>query len=51
MNSCVRRCLPDRSPVDCLTQAGKGALEAAVFEEVRRRFKSALSRQTLLIKE
>ncbi|MDB5107985.1 MAG: serine/threonine protein kinase, partial [Candidatus Binatus sp.] len=37
----------DRRLVDCLTLAGRNALEAAAFEEARRSFQSALSRQSV----
>jgi predicted ATPase len=35
----------DRRLVDCLTLAGRNALEAAAFDEARANFRSALSRQ------
>lgn len=38
----------DRKLVDCLTLAGRSALEAAAFDEARANFRSALSRQATI---
>jgi tetratricopeptide (TPR) repeat protein len=38
----------DRKLVDCLTLAGRNALEAAAFDEARANFRSALSRQATI---
>jgi hypothetical protein len=41
----------ERRLVHCLTLAGKGAFEAAAFEEAKRSFRSALSRDSGIFSE